>query len=394
MQPINFLAEARSISNEIIYLRRQIHQWPELGKQEFRTSQLVVQYLNNLGISTTNLCGTGVVGVLEGEHPGAVVALRADMDALPIEEKNDVPYRSQREGIMHACGHDCHTAALLGSAKLLATHRKELPGTVKFIFQPDEEGDGGAAPMIEAGALENPKVTAIFGAHVSSLYPAGHVGTIVGKFCAASNPFKITVLGRNAHGARPHQGVDAIMITAQILTALQCYISREVDPLDSALISVGTIRGGTRSNVVAEEVTLSGIIRTLDADLRKKTTNAVQRIACGVADIFGGQAIVKIEESFAAGFNDARMTKLVDRSICKLFGEDKHISIERPSMGTEDMGAFLAAVPGCFYKMGVRDDSAGFVAPAHSDRFMVQESALPDLSALHAQVVFDYLSSC
>ena len=162
----------------------------------------------------------------------------------------------------------------------------------------------------------------------------------------------------------------------------------------SSAISPPISRGGTRSNVVAEEVTLSGIIRTLDADLRKKTTNAVQRIACGVADIFGGQAIVKIEESFAAGFNDARMTKLVDRSICKLFGEDKHISIERPSMGTEDMGAFLAAVPGCFYKMGVRDDSAGFVAPAHSDRFMVQESALPDLSALHAQVVFDYLSSC
>lgn len=388
----DFMKEALLIKDEIIDLRRKIHRHPEIGKTEVETQKLVEGYLQRLGIKTKRTAGTGVLGLLEGGSPGSTVGLRADMDALRIQEKTGVPYASEYPGIMHACGHDAHTAALLGTAKILAGCRKELPGNVKFFFQPDEEGDGGAAAMIAEGGLENPKVDAMFGAHVTPEIPVGHMGIRPGKSYAASNPFDIIIRGFGSHGARPHKGIDAIVIACQVVDALQLYISRETDPLDSAVITVGTFHGGAQRNAICDEVTITGIIRTLGPEKRKKTVEAVRRITEGIVQAFGAKADIIIQESYPGVVNDPAMTKFAGDSIARLLGADKLIAVENPSMGTEDFGIFLEHVPGCFYQAGVANPAKTPTVSLHNSQFNIDEDALPLLSAVHAKVVYDYLT--
>ncbi len=399
MQQLDFMEAALSIKDEIIDLRRRIHQYPEIGKTEVETQKLVEEYLQNLGIKTQRIAGTGVLGLLEGGgagvdvNPGAIstVGLRADMDALKIEEQTGVSYASRRPGLMHACGHDCHTAALLGTAKILAACRQDLPGNVKFFFQPDEEGDGGAEQMIAEGALENPQVTAMFGAHVSPGIPVGYMGARPGKSYAASNPFDITVKGFGSHGASPHLGIDAIAVAAQVVGALQLYVSRETNPLDSAVITVGTFHGGTQRNAIAEEVKMSGIIRTLGPEMRQKTVAAFRRIVEGIVQAHGATAEIEIRTSYPGVVNDEAMTRLACSSIAELLGEDKLFPVAHPTMGTEDFGIFLEHVPGCFYQAGVANPAKTPTVPLHNGQFNIDEDALPVMSAVHAKVAYDYL---
>lgn len=391
MHQLDFIKEAREIKDEIVSLRRRIHQYPEIGRTETETQKLVEEYLQGLNIKTKRIADTGVLGLLEGGHPGPTVGLRADMDALKVEEKTGASYASCRPGLMHACGHDAHTAALLGTARLLAAHREELIGNVKFFFQPDEEGDGGAQRMIAEGALQDPPVSAMFGAHVNPDLPAGYMGVKFGKNYAASNPFEITVRGFGSHGASPHLGVDAIAIAAQIVGALQLYVSRETDPLDSVIITIGTFHGGTQRNVIADEVKMSGIIRTLGPEIRQKTLTSVRRIVEGIVSAFGATADIQIHTSYPGVSNDEAMTRLVHKSVGELLGKDKVVILDQPTMGTEDFGIFLEHVPGCFYQAGVANPAKNPVVSLHNSQFNIDEDALPVMSAVHAKVAYDYL---
>ncbi|MEL7622486.1 MAG: M20 family metallopeptidase [Clostridiales bacterium] len=401
MHHLDFMKEALSIKEEIVDLRRRIHQYPEIGGTEVETQKLVEEYLQNLGIKTQRIADTGVLGLLEGGGANseavsgpvsvATVGLRADMDALKIEEQTGAEYASRRPGLMHACGHDAHTAALLGTAKILAAHREELPGNVKFFFQPDEEGDGGAERMIAEGALENPKVTAMFGAHVNPEIPAGRIGARPGKIYAASNPFDVTIKGFGSHGASPHLGIDAIAVAAQVVGALQLYVSRETDPLDSAVITVGTFHGGTQRNAIAEEVKISGIIRTLGPEMRQKTVTAFRRIVESTVQAHGATADIQILTSYPGVVNDEAMTQLARHSIAELLGEDKLFSLDHATMGTEDFGIFLEQVPGCFYQAGVANPAKTPTVSLHNGQFNIDEDALPVMSAVHAKVAYDYL---
>ncbi len=393
MQPIDFMKDALAIKDEIIDLRRRIHRHPEIGRTEVVTQKLVEEYLQSLGIQTRKIADTGVLGLLEGGRPGTTVGFRADIDALRIEEKTGLPFASECPGLMHACGHDCHTATLLGAAKILAAHRQELPGNVKFFFQPDEENDGGAQRMIDEGAMENPKVTAMFGAHVNPEIPAGYIGTRPGKHYAAANPFNITIQGIGSHGARPHKGVDAIVVACEVVNALQIYVSRETNPLDSVVITVGTFHGGAQSNALCDEVKLAGTIRTLGPEMRQKTVAAVRRITEGVVQAFGAKAEIDIRESYPGIVNDPAMTEFARQSIGQLLGQDKLFAIEQPVMGSEDFGLFLDHAPGTFYQAGVANPEKFTVVPLHNSRFNVDEDVLPILSAVHAKVAYDYLIS-
>lgn len=388
----DFLAEADVIKDDIIALRRSIHEYPELGTEEVETAQIIEKHLAMIGITTRRSYKTGVIGMLESTRPGCTVAFRADMDALRIEEKTKLPYASKRSGVMHACGHDAHVAALLGAARLLSRHRDELRGNVKFLFQPDEEGNGGAKQMIADGAMENPKVDAVFGAHVHTYMPTGQVGFISGQCAAASNMFWVTIKGKSTHAATPHLGVDSIAVAAQVVSALQHYASRNVDPLDSVIISVCTMQSSsTQINVISEEVELSGVIRTLGAEMRQKTVAAVKKIVSGVAEALGAEADVRIVASCSGITNDPEMTAFAERTAENLLGKERVKRIEKPSMGSEDFGEFLEHTPGTFYSFGVGNLEKGITAPIHNNKFNVDEDALPLLSALHAAIAFDYL---
>lgn len=392
MKKPNFLFEAKNIKDEIVELRRSIHEYPEIGTEEEQTAQKVEKYLNKLRIKTRRSYSTGVIGLLEGGKTGPTVAFRADMDALRIEEKTGLSYASKHPGIMHACGHDAHVAAMLGAAHLLANHRDELSGNVKFLFQPDEEGDGGAKFMIADGAMENPKVDAMFGAHVDPLLPAGYVGFLPGKAYAASNMFWITIKGKSTHAAKPHLGVDAVAVASQVVSALQQFASRNVDPLDSVVISVCTMQSSsTQINIISDEVKMGGVIRTLGAKMRQKAVSSVNKIAGGIAEALGAKAEINIIDSHPGIVNDNAMTSFAENTARELLGELHVVRMEKPTMGSEDFGLFLDQAPGCFYSMGVRNPEKGVTAPGHNNMFDVDEDALPTLSALHAAIAYNYL---
>lgn len=388
-----FMLEAGNIKDEIIALRRSVHEYPEPGGEEEETAKKVENYLGGLGIKTRRSYRTGVIGLLEGAYPGPTVAFRADMDALRVEEKTGLPYASKRPGLMHACGHDAHTAALLGAARLLASRRESLRGCVKFFFQPDEEGDGGAKEMIADGAMENPKVDAVFGAHVDPLLPAGHAGFLPGKAYAASNIFRIIIKGKSTHAAKPHLGVDAVAVASQVVCALQQYTARSVNPLDSVIISVCTMRGSSgQINVISEEVEMGGVIRTLGAEMRRGTVAAFKKIVSGVAEALGAEAYIEITDGHSGITNDPDMTLFAEDTAKMLLGAERVRRLERPTMGSEDFGLFLEHAPGCFYSFGVGNQEKGITAPGHNDRFDVDEDALPALSALHAAIAWRYLA--
>lgn len=376
--------QAQEILPWLIEVRRDFHQYPEIGLEEFRTQEQVMRYLDEMGIPYTKSAGTGIVGLIQGGRPGATVALRGDMDALPILEAEDREYRSKIPGKMHACGHDAHMTCLLGAARILNTYKAELAGNVKLFFQPAEETVGGALPMIKEGVLENPKVDAVFGLHVSSDIPAGHIGVKYGQMNASSDDLSIIVRGENGHGAYPHSGRDAIVIAAHVITALQTIVSRNVDPRRAAVITIGMISGGTANNILAQEVKLTGTIRTLEPSVREQVKERIQEVAALTARALGGEAEVTYEEGYTSLINNDALVDLVKRNGEELLGE-QHVRVnELPNMGVEDFAYFAESVPGAFFHLGVRNEETGCVYPVHHPNFDLDERSLAVGAAMQA----------
>ncbi len=361
---------------QIVDIRRELHSYGELGRKEVQTTKKIISYLEKWGIEYTLPLDTGVVAIVKGKNAGPITALRADIDALPIKEMTDLPFKSQNEGVMHACGHDMHTAALLGAAKIINENRHELCGEVRFIFQPDEEGDGGAQRLIEKGVME--KVDRVFGLHVRPEMKTGTVAVKYGKFYAASDIFEIDVIGKSGHCAEPHKNTDAIVIGANIITALQSIVSRNISPLDSAVVTIGTANGGTFRNTISGSFSITGITRSLGEDSRALLRSRITDTAKGIAKAMGGDAEVRIIESYPGIINDDTATDYIKQRATKLLGEDKVSVLNEPFMTTEDFGYYCKCVPGCFYHIGCDSDY-----PLHSDRFCPDERAIFNAMIMH-----------
>ncbi len=358
-----------------VELRREIHRYPELGFEEERTAAIVERELDDLGIPHRRIAKTGVVGVIRGGRPGRVAGLRADMDALPITEDSGEPCVSTIAGKMHACGHDAHTAMLLGAARTLVAERETLAGTVVLLFQPAEEGPGGALPMIEAGALDDPRVDAVAMLHVDVRIPSGTIGITPGPVNAAADEFRITIAGRGGHGAAPHKAIDAIPCAAATVLALQNIAARETDPLASIVATIGTIEGGYRNNVIADRVTMTGTFRTHDPDIRDALDGRARRIVEGIAAAYGATSTLAITRGYPPVVNDERLARSL-----RIYVET-HTSIAvgapAPTMGGEDFAYFAQRVPGVLVRLGIRNEAAGSVHYGHSPQFRLDEGAMP-----------------
>jgi len=357
-----------------VEIRRAIHRRPELGFEENETAALVECELDDLGIRHRRVAGTGVIGVIEGKRPGRTVALRADMDALPLTERTGLPFASEVAGKMHACGHDAHTAMLLGAARILAAMRETLAGTIVLLFQPAEEGPGGAQPMIDEGALDDPKVEAIAMLHVDTRIPADRIGITPGPVCAAADELYITVRGKGGHGAHPHAAVDAIPAAAAMVLALQNVAARETDPLKSVVLTIGTIAGGYRNNIIADVVELSGTIRAFDPEIREGWEKRVRRIVDGVSAAYGVKSELRVLYGYPPVVNDVPLAQAFSEYL-----QRAGVRVERlaPSMGAEDFAYFALRVPGVLVRLGVRSERDGAVHSGHSPEFRVDENALP-----------------
>lgn len=388
---IQLMREAEAAAVRAIELRREIHRHPELGNDENRTSELVQRTLEECGWEVSRPMGTSVVGLLRGSKPGKTVAIRADMDALRIQENTGLPFSSEVPGVMHACGHDFHTAGLLGAAMLLSEHRNELIGNVKLFFQPDEEMNGGAQRMIDALCLESPHVDAVFGAHVDPDLPAGSVGVRYGKMYAASDIFKIVIRGAGCHGASPETGIDPIAVGAQVISTLQQIVSRRVCPTDSAVITVGSFHAGTQPNVIPDSAAIEGILRTLGDATRQRVREMLKNTVEGVCAALGAKAEIRMIESYPGIVNYDESVKLVDAAARELLGDAHVFTIDAPTMATEDFGAFIRDIPGAFFKIGVGNPEIGATYPIHSPRFVADEAAMPALIAMHAAIALRFL---
>jgi amidohydrolase len=396
---------SRKLESKVIECRRDIHQHPELGNREFRTSRLVADRLRALGIEVrAPIAHTGVIGLLRGGKPGRVVALRADMDALPVTEQVDVPFKStarttyngQEVGVMHACGHDAHVAILLGVAEVLSGIRKELPGTVVFLFQPAEEGapqgeEGGAALMVKEGALDNPKVDAVFGLHVTSRYPVGEIAYRPGAELAAVDSFRIKVHGKQTHAAYPWLGVDPIVVASQIVLALQLIPSRQLDvSIAPAVVTVGAIHGGVRNNIIPDDVEMLGTIRSLDPKMREEIHRRIKRTAQDIAQSAGATADVQIDSGYPITYNDPALTERMAPTLRRLTSD---VKVVNPTLGAEDFSFYQQKVPGLFFWLGTRpvNQTAEQAASNHSPLFYVDESGLELGVRALAHVAVDYL---
>ncbi|MFO1320328.1 MAG: amidohydrolase [Burkholderiales bacterium] len=401
--------EVKALESRIVSWRRDIHSHPELSNRETRTGTLVAAHLRSLGLDVqTGVAHTGVVALLKGGKPGPVVALRADMDALPVTEDVDVPFRStvtaeyagQKVGVMHACGHDGHTAVLMAVAQALVAVKDELPGTVKFIFQPAEEGapageKGGALLMLEQGVFENPKPDAIFGLHVVSGTPTGTITYRSGPFMASNDWLTIKVKGRQTHGAWPWNGVDPVVTSAQILTGLQNIVSRQIDvSKEPAVVTVATVHGGVRRNIIPDGVEMAGTIRTFDEAMRRDIHARIKHIAEAIASANDAQAEVTIETSTTVTNNDPALTERTLPSLKRIVGNDS-VKVSQRVMVAEDFSYFQEKVPGVFFFVGVtpKDQDASKAAPNHSPRFYIDEPALLTAARSLAAVTVDFLSA-
>jgi len=389
-----FMEEAKKLSSKIIKIRRQIHMYPELGYQEKRTSELVAKTLRELNIEVkTGVAKTGVVGLLKGAKRGRTVGVRADMDALPITEQTQVPHRSRVEGLMHACGHDGNTATVLGMAMILADYREHFAGNVKFIFQPSEEAPpGGAKPMIEEGVLERPKVDAMLGFHVDPSIQVGKFGVRYGPMTAASDDFQVTVIGEASHGAKPHMGVDAITLAAQVILAIQTIPSRRIDPLQPVVITLGTVAGGYRQNVIADRVKLEGTARTLNERVRRRVVKLLRETIAGVTKSGGGSFEFEYEDGYPVFVAHDGMSDILSASIRRHAGKRGLVEIPEASMGGDDFAYFGSAVPGTMLHGGTGNKGKGIVYPWHHPKFDVDEDGLWMSSAILADAAVLCLS--
>jgi amidohydrolase len=372
-----FLSEAEAIYDEIVAVRRDLHMHPELGFQEVRTARVVAEKLGALGYEVVTGVGkTGVVGLLQGGAPGErTVLLRFDMDALPIQEENDVPYRSQVPGVMHACGHDAHVAVGIGVATVLAKYRDQIPGTIKLMFQPAEEGLGGAVAMIKDGVLDGPQVDVALGLHVSSGHEIGTAVVRSGAMMAASDKLAITVRGKGGHGAHPDQTVDSVLVAAQIIVALQTIVARNVDPEETGVVTIGAIHAGEAGNVIADTAHMRGTIRSFNPAVRELLHKRIREVATGVASALGAVADVEVILGVDATVNAEKPTGVIYQSAAEILGEAKLNTTYR-TPGGEDFSAVLARVPGNFFFLGTRsDERSGY--PHHNPHFDIDERALP-----------------
>ncbi len=384
--------EVLSLKDEVISIRRDIHKHPELGFHEVRTSKLIENYLKDCGIEVKgNVAKTGVVGLIRGKEEGETVMLRADIDALPIEEMNNVSYKSVNKGLMHACGHDGHTAMLMVAAKILSRHREELKGNVKLIFQPSEEKDpGGAIKMIEEGVMENPKVDKAFGMHLGNMIPAGIIGIKDGVLTAEADRFKIVIKGKGGHGAYPHTSVDPVVIASETVIALQTIVSREVNPIDPIVLTIGKIQSGDVFNVIPENAELLGTVRTLNKKLAQTIHEKIKRISENVAKAFRGSAEVEYHFGYPPLINDEKETKYVIKIAEDVVGKE-HVLNVPVSMGGEDMAYFLEKVPGAFFWLGSMNKEKGLDKPHHSAYFDFDEDVLPIGAEMHVKIAMGVL---
>lgn len=368
----------RALHSQLVVWRRQIHQHPELGFQEKQTAAFVVQKLDEWEIEyRSGVAKTGIVAVISGHKPGPVLAIRADMDALPIQELNQVDYASKRPGLMHACGHDGHVAVALGTAHYLSQNRDSFCGTVKIIFQPAEEGPGGAKPMIEAGALENPDVDAVIGLHLWNNLPLGTVGVKAGPLMAATEFFHCTIHGRGGHGAIPHQTVDSVVVAAQVINAIQTIVSRNVDPIQSAVVTIGELHAGTALNVIADEARMSGTVRYFDASYGNFFEQRLHQVIGGICQANGATYTLDYQSLYPPVVNHPDIADLVRSSALAVVDVPDNIVQNCQTMGGEDMSFFLQAVPGCYFFLGSANQDRGLAYPHHHPRFDFDESALP-----------------
>ncbi|MBN2875865.1 MAG: amidohydrolase [Spirochaetales bacterium] len=372
----NLRADAWDYRPWLVETRRTIHRHPELGLEEHRTATFVEDKLVEMGIEKERR-GTAVTGLIRGTHPGKTVALRADMDALPIREETGAEYRSINEGVMHACGHDAHTAILLGVARWFAEHRKELAGSIKLLFQPAEETTGGAEMMIRDGCLENPHVDYVLGLHVMPYLPVGVIETKKGPLNGSSTLLTITVRGLSCHAAYPEQGVDAVLIASQVVSALHTLVSRAVSPLDHAVLTVGSIHGGVRANILADEVKMLATLRTVDDVVRDGLLNKIRAIVGGIASAMGGAGSVELEYGYRSLVNDPYVVDVVTSTALDVLGPESVVWKEQPSLGVEDFAYFTAARPGAFYHLGCGNPGAGIHSALHTSTFDIDEDCLP-----------------
>ena len=382
-------ALAKNVKDYVIDLRREFHMYPERSGEEFRTSQRVKEELDKLGIPYTTAGGTGVIGIIKGEKPGKTVALRADMDALEVYEKNDIPYKSKTDGLMHACGHDGHTAMLLGAAKVLSMIKNELKGCVKLFFQPAEEIAQGALKMIDDGAMEG--VDSVFAIHLWSGLPMGKISVEAGPRMAAVDVFDITVNGKGGHGSAPHEGVDALVAASDIVMALQTIVSRELSPLEPVVVTVGKLVAGTRFNVLASEAKLEGTNRYFNPKIKDVLPQAIERMAKNVAAGYRAEAHLNYQFATSPVINDPECSALAKRAVEKILGKDGLIEYEKV-MGGEDFAEFLKKAPGALALVGIGNEEKKTTYPHHHPNFNIDEDALEIGVALYVQYALDYLN--
>ncbi|MBP1722540.1 MAG: peptidase [Deltaproteobacteria bacterium] len=375
----------------LVETRRTIHMNPELGFEEVETSRLIAGYLDKFGLQVkTGMAKTGVIGLLKGGKPGKTVAIRADMDALPMEEANQVPYRSKVKGKMHACGHDGHVTILLGVARLFSSLADQVQGNIKWVFQPAEEGGGGGRVLTEEGVLENPKVDAIFGAHLFPDLQIGRVGIHEKEGLAATDRFVIKMIGSGAHGAYPHLSRDPIAAVGHLITQIHTIVSRSISPLDSAVITIGKVGGGTAFNIIPDEAEILGTVRSLSQKVRGELKSRMEQVTQGVAKSFGMDYGFDFQYGYPALINDPEMSRLVAAACAKGIGKE-NVEFLRPSMGGEDFAYYLEKVPGSFFRLGCRNEAKGIVNPFHSSRFDIDEDVLLFGVEMFTRIIDEYL---
>lgn len=383
------LAEANTHFEYTQKLRRDFHRHPELGFHEVRTAGIVAHELNELNLEVTKgIAETGVVAVIEGVQPGPVVLVRFDMDALPIKEQTGAEYASENEGVMHACGHDGHTAIGLTVAKMLTNHKVELKGTIKLVFQPGEEGCGGARRMVEEGVLENPKPDYSLALHLWNENPLGEISVTSGVVLAAAESFTIKITGKSAHGAQPHHSVDPVLATAQVITALQGIVSRNISPLEGAVISATMIRGGDAVNVIPSDVEIRGTIRSYLPEVRERILERFHQVVDGVAGAMECAAEIEIAEMTPAVINDPKLAKQVGRLAKEILPNDILNTKDR-KMVSEDMAYMMDDIPGCYFFIGSSNPQAGLDANHHHPKFDFDEQAMPKAAALMVAAAMD-----
>ncbi|MHB8206636.1 M20 metallopeptidase family protein [Mucilaginibacter sp.] len=385
---------AKTIFDDVVANRRHLHSHPELSFHEVETSAFVAKKLDELGLTYERMADNGLVALIKGEKPSdQVVALRADMDALPILEANDVPYKSQNTGVMHACGHDAHTSSLLGTAKILTSLKSEFGGTVKLIFQPAEEKlPGGASLMIKEGVLQNPTPQAVLGQHVMPFIEAGKVGFRAGKYMASADEIYVTVKGRGGHAAQPQQNIDPVLITAHILTALQQVVSRFADPKTPSVLSFGKVIANGATNVIPNEVYLEGTFRTMDEKWRAEAHIKMKKLAEGIAESMGGSCDFNIMKGYPFLVNEEKLTASARGFAEEYLGKENVLDLDI-WMAAEDFAYYSQVADSCFYRLGTRNESRGITSSVHTPTFDVEESALQLSTGLMAYLAVKQLGN-